>query len=220
MFCMNNNLRPRETRAVGWYALRWAHITNWYSSHRRRQAKHSGNTDAKRQREEFVEEKVDSPSVRSYTKHAIEDLDRPAIENIEQKRLEDAVQESNSVLVRANTIFPFTLFPTTVAIDRHKLTLIYRQFFKVEQTVSVPIENIKNIQANLGPFFGSIIITSDHFINNTQEVHFLTRKDAKKIQKLCQGAMVAVGEEIDVSKVKVGKLRELLEDLGGTHAIH
>jgi hypothetical protein len=82
----------------------------------------------------------------------------------------------------------------------------------------VPLENVKNIEADLGPFFGSITVTSDLFINNTQTVHFLWRDDARKIQKLVQGAVVAQGEGIDLNKIEVIQLQKMLIDLGSGHS--
>jgi hypothetical protein len=134
-----------------------------------------------------------------------------------EKQLENVVNESHVVLAKARSVFPFQLFPDTISIDRHKLTIIYREFFWVEKTVSVPIENIKNIEADIGPFLGSINITSDLFINNTQEVKYLTSGDARRIQKLVQGAVVAQREEIDLNKIGTKKLRNLLIDLGSGH---
>lgn len=78
----------------------------------------------------------------------------------------------------------------------------------------MPIENIKNIQADTGPFFGSIVITSDHFINNTQTVNWLKRHEAEEIQCLVQGIMVAVKEQIDISKIETEELKSLLKNLG------
>lgn len=134
-----------------------------------------------------------------------------------EKQLENVVNESHVVLAKANSVFPFQLFPDTISIDRHKLTIVHREFFGVEKTVSVPIENIKNIEADIGPFLGSITITSDLFINNTQEVKYLTSGDARRFQKLVQGAVVAQREEIDLNKIGTKKLRTLLIDLGSGH---
>jgi hypothetical protein len=119
------------------------------------------------------------------------------------QKLRAVVRESHTILAKAHAVFPFQLFPDRLNIDRHKLTIIHRQFFGIEQTASVPIENIKNIEADFGPFFGSITVTSDLFINNTQTVNYLWRSDAKRIQKLVQGAVVAQREGIDLSKIDV-----------------
>lgn len=180
----------KDSRMLGWYATRWAMVLDVY--HNRKSANRSKRSgDAGKS--------------------------KAANQNDEQK-LEQAVKESSECLIEVKTVFPFTLFPHTISIDRHKLTLTYRSFFNAEESVSVPIPNLKNIQASLDPFFGSLVITSDHFANNTQEIKFLKREDAKEIQRLIQGAMVANTEKIDVSKVEVPKLRELLLELGSANS--
>lgn len=136
----------------------------------------------------------------------------------ELSKLKEVAQDAQEVLVCVHSVFPFSLFPDTITLDRHKLTIVYRTFFKVEQTVSVPLADIKNIQADMGPFFGSLTVTSDHFINNTQTVNYLWRKDVKQIQELIQGAMVAKNEQIDITKVETKELHNLLTDLGRGHS--
>jgi hypothetical protein len=139
-------------------------------------------------------------------------------ENKEASKLEEIVDQAQDVLVQTRSVFPFTLFPTHITIDRHKLTIVYREFFQFEQTVSVPIEDIKNVQADAGPFFGTLTITSDLFINNTQKIPWLKRRDVRYIQQLVQGAMVALKEKIDISKVPSPKLCDLLIELGSGHS--
>lgn len=84
----------------------------------------------------------------------------------------------------------------------------------LRQKVSVPLEDIKNIQSEIGPFLGSLTITSDHFVNNTQTVSYLPRKDVQEIQRLVQGAVIAMKEGVDISQIEAPKLKKLLCDLG------
>lgn len=135
-------------------------------------------------------------------------------ENKELAKLKEVAGESESVLVRASSVFPFVLFPDTITIDRHKLNIFYKRFFGVGQTVSVPLENVKNIQADIGPLFGSVTITSDHFVNNTQEITYLPKKDAQKIQRVVQGSMVAIREGIDTTEIEAKDLLKYLSKLG------
>lgn len=138
--------------------------------------------------------------------------------NKDLQKLKEVTKESQDIILSARSVFPISLFPDTINVDRHKLTIIYKTFFWTVQTISVPIADIKNIQADLGPFLGSLTITSDHFINNTQMINNLWRNDVKCIQELVQGAMVAKKESIDITKVKTGELKGLLTDLGKGHS--
>lgn len=198
---MATTVKLYQTKALGHYALQRGRITDWLRPHRSKSAQRSAIDTA------------------IYTN--TRDLDtplQPEVDSQDAQKLRAVVRESHTILAKAHSVFPMQLFPDRLNIDRHKFTIIHRQFFGVEQTVSVPIENIKNIEADFGPFFGSITVTSDLFINNTQTVHFLWRRDAKMIQKLVQGAVVAQREEIDLNKIDVKQLRTLLIDLGSGHS--
>lgn len=135
----------------------------------------------------------------------------------EAKKLEEAVEGTHNILAQARSVFPFMLFPDMITVDRQKLTIVYKQFFQAHQTIGVPLENVKNIQADIGPFLGSLTITSDQFINNTQTISCLSRHEAKNIQQLVQGIVAAISEGIDIGKIETGQLKELLSKLGEGH---
>ncbi len=182
-------IRPKETRFLGWNAIQRTKLAEWFKER----------------------------AARTPTESRFRDASEEGKDKSERSKLEETAEESHSVLAEARTVFPFTLFPDIITIDRHKLTVVHRSFFEVEQTVAVPIENIKNIESNHGPFFGSLTVTSDHFVNNTQTLNYLRRSDAQIIQKLVQGAIVAVKEGINISEVPTKKLYKLLVDLGKGH---
>jgi hypothetical protein len=77
---------------------------------------------------------------------------------------------ASEILHKADTVFPLTLFPDTVTIDREKLSISYRVFFRVARVISTPLDDIESVDANVGPFFGSLRITSRFFVNNTRYV--------------------------------------------------
>lgn len=129
-------------------------------------------------------------------------------------QLRGIVKMSHPTLAKASAIFPFDLFPDTLAIDRQKLTVVHRSFFNVEQTVSVQLADVTNIQANVGPFFGALTISSEHFINNTQTIKYVSRRNAIVIQHLLQGMIIAHKEHIDLDQIGNKELLRLLDDLG------
>jgi hypothetical protein len=125
---------------------------------------------------------------------------------------------SHEILFKANTIFPFNLFPDTIVIDKEKLTIIERYFFQVAKITSVPIRDILNVEADVGPFFGSIHLTSRYFFTNPHSIRYLKRGEAMRIQKLVQGFIIANERNIDCSSIDKAQLEILLEDLGETNA--
>jgi hypothetical protein len=132
----------------------------------------------------------------------------------ETEKLENIVDKSHHILLSASTVFPFVIFADTIQIDRQKLTITHRNSFRSARTSSVSLNDIQNIEGNVGPIFGSLIITSKFFQKNTQSINFLKRKDVIEIQQLMQGYMVAIHGGIDITTIPTEKLIILLNDLG------
>jgi len=124
---------------------------------------------------------------------------------------------SHEILYKANAVFPLNFFPDTIVIDKEKLTIIARYFFWVAKITSVPIRDILSVEADVGPFFGSIHLTSRYFFTNPHSIKYLKRQDALNLQKLLQGYIIANERDIDCSAIDRSQLEELLEHLGETN---
>jgi hypothetical protein len=132
-----------------------------------------------------------------------------------QRELSDAIRVSHEPLISATTVFPFTLFPDTVVVDREKLTVAHRIFFQVAEVLSIRIEDILNVTADVGPFFGSIKISTRFFDKSKPyNVNFLWREDALKIKRIMQGYIIATQKKIDCSALNSPELAQMLDELG------
>lgn len=120
--------------------------------------------------------------------------------------------EDNLFSVR--TVFPFVLIADTLKIDRQKLTVVHNSLLGASQTASIRLKDLRNVQADIGPLFGSITLTSQHFLNNTQTIKFLKRKDIIEAQRLLQGFMIAHEAQIDTDNIEHDELKSLLNKLG------
>lgn len=138
----------------------------------------------------------------------------PELPATETEKLANLTKGSRDNLFVAKTVFPFILFADTLKIDRQKITIVHNDFFRMSQTASTEIKNIMNIQADVGPLFGSITVTSKHFLNNTQAIKYLKRKDVAAAQRLLQGFMIARRAKIDTDSIDTAQLLVLLNDLG------
>lgn len=131
------------------------------------------------------------------------------------KDLKKMVYQSKEMIARVQTIFPLTLFPDDIILDRTKVTIIKRNFFWSADVISIRIEDVLNVSSSIGPFFGSVSISSrvmnsvDHF-----EVDRLWRSDAIEIKKLIQGYMIAKHSDVALEDLPVDELVATLEDLG------
>lgn len=134
--------------------------------------------------------------------------------DIDEEKLIGITTGASDVLIKANTVFPFVLFPDSICMDRQKLTIVHRAFFSTANTISVQIDDILNVESNVGPFFGSLHLQSKYFINNVKSINFLSRSNAIKIQRLIQGYMIAHHRKIDCSTIEKNRLIVLLNDLG------
>jgi hypothetical protein len=133
------------------------------------------------------------------------------------EKLYEAAKRGTDVLLKVETVFPFTLFPDTITIDREKLNIAHRDFFKVAKISGTPLADIESVDANVGPFFGSLRITSRFFVNNTRRVRFLTREDALKVQQLLQGYKLTKEKKIELRMIETKELVRMLMELGEGH---
>lgn len=131
------------------------------------------------------------------------------------EKLKKIVKQSQEVLASANTVFPVTLFPDTVFVDRTKVTIIRRNFFWSEDVMSIRIQDVLNVSASVGPLFGSLTIVSrvmstvDHF-----QINYFWRSDAAHLKHIIQGYVIAQHNKLDTAHLEKGELINTLEELG------
>jgi hypothetical protein len=224
-----------ETRLLGRYALTWNHITDWYKASVRYRAA---------RRESIPPTNITqpvSPQTSTLPPQPVINIPMPdIIDNREQKppkskktkiphespeKLIELEKQSHEILLKANTVFPFILFPDTIILDRTHLTIIHRIFFGVAKITSVRIEDILTADLSIGPLFGSLKVATRFFINQDTEqsnsseikspaINFLWKHDALEVHKLLQGFIAATQKEIDISQVPMHDLTTLLRGLG------
>jgi len=128
------------------------------------------------------------------------------------------IAEAQGVLIQANTVFPFVLFPSTVCLDRQKLTIVHRVFFRTANTISMQIDDILNVDSSVGFLFGSLHLYSKYFVNDVKTIDYLKRSDIIKIQRLIQGYSIARRRKIDCTAIEKNQLIALLNSLGDATA--
>ncbi len=132
------------------------------------------------------------------------------------KKLKRALGHANESLATATAVFPFNFFPDTIMVDREKVTIAHRFFFLVAEVITIRNEDILNVAADVGPFFGSIKITS-RFFDAEQEpysINYLWRSDAERIKRMIQGCVIATNKKIDCSTLSTPELRKAFDELG------
>ena len=143
-------------------------------------------------------------------------INNTAQEEKKQKHeLHQVVKNSNEILVKADTVFPFTLFRDSVLVDRTKVSIIKRNFFMSSETLIIRIEDILNVSTTLGPLFGSIKIINRVFNSEKPTVvNHLWRQDVIRIKHILQGYIIALQRDIDCSTLSREELIPMLAELG------
>jgi hypothetical protein len=130
-------------------------------------------------------------------------------------QLKRTVQKSNQVLASTRTVFPLTLFPDSIIVDRTKISIIKRDFFWTSNVISFQIEDILNVSCAVGPLFGSLTVASrvmstiDHF-----NINYLWRNDAIFFKDLIQGHIIAKNNKLETEHLSVKETIDALCELG------
>jgi hypothetical protein len=134
----------------------------------------------------------------------------------EADKLKKMVKRSHQVLASTRTVFPLTLFPDSLVVDRSKISIIKRNFFWSSNVISFQVEDVLNVSSTVGPFFGSLTIASrvmstvDHFT-----INYLWRNDAIFMKQLIQGHIIAKHNKLETDKLTRKEMVEMLSELGG-----
>jgi hypothetical protein len=130
-----------------------------------------------------------------------------------RQELAEAIHGSHEILATATTAFK--LFADTLTVDRAKLTVTKRQFWKTAEVMSIRIEDVLNVTATVGPLLGTVTFTSRVF--NTEKPYSINgfwREDALRLKRITQGYVIALQRGIDCSSLPTRELATMLDKLG------
>lgn len=130
------------------------------------------------------------------------------------KKFHGLVNESVEPLFRAQTVFPFEVFPDRIIIDHHKVTLIHTMFFFSYEIQSIFIHNIKDVITDTSLLFGSLRILPDGYNETWADIKHLWKKDAIKARNIISGLILGYKEGINIRKVETQNLQQQIESLG------
>lgn len=166
--------------------------------------------------EHLLQKEINLPSAERF----IGNFPRVSLSKKEQEleeadKLKKVVKKSHEILGKANTVFPITLFPDTLIVDRTKISIIKRDFFWTSNTISFQVEDILNVSCAVGPMFGSLTIASrvmstiDHF-----QINYLWRNDATFMKHLIQGHIIAKQNKLETDVLTPKEMVDTLCELG------
>lgn len=132
----------------------------------------------------------------------------------ERDELEKVADNATDILIKAMSVFPFNLFPDTIAVSRMKVAICRRVFFGVAETVSLQHEDILNVDVDTGPFFGSLKIYTRVYGSEPLKITFLSRQSAIEVKRIIEGFIIAHKQEIEYNDLPTDELLHLLHRLG------
>jgi hypothetical protein len=132
-----------------------------------------------------------------------------------RQAVEDVINNSNRVLLKVSSVFPWDLFPSKIAVEDTRLIIVHRQFL-TSQVHSVDIKNVSNIFINTGIIFAELAIISDTFAQNQIIINRLWKKDAILVRSVIEGLRTFIAHNIDTTSLQTKELVEKLKELNET----
>ena len=135
-----------------------------------------------------------------------------------RQAVEDMVRNSNRILLKISSVFPFELFPTGIIAEDTRITIIHRQLFS-SQVHSVDIEDISNIFVDTSILFAKLTIVSNTFAENEIIIDRLWKKDAILMRRIIEGLRMFINKDVDTTGYEVEELVNKLKELSTTGII-
>lgn len=123
-----------------------------------------------------------------------EPLDPEEAKKIEKEAVERYLAENNGrkpklapgVLCHVKSIFPFQLFPDELTVRAETITLISRLGPGMQQSRTIHFDDVAQVEADCGPFFGHIHIYPKLRTETPLLIERLSRKDTLETEKLIE----------------------------------
>lgn len=135
-----------------------------------------------------------------------------------RQAVEDMVNNSNRILLKVSSIFPWDFFPTSIIAEDTRVTIVNRQLFS-SQVHSVDIKSISNVFLDTGIIFARLSIISNTFAENEIIIDRLWKKEAVLMRRIIEGLRAFVNKDIDTTVYTVEELVSKLKQLSTTRII-
>lgn len=130
------------------------------------------------------------------------------------QKLNKLIDGSESILLKASSVFPFDFFPDELVIDKHKVCIIAKEFFLAQDIHSIMIDLIKDVEVETSVFFGTLKVVPDGYPAQPVCIRYLRKEDALKAQRIIQGLMVSNKQGVKVEEIQDENLCEKVEKVG------
>jgi hypothetical protein len=121
----------------------------------------------------------------------------------------------NPVLFTLSSVFPLDMFPTKITVEKNKVSVVSQLFFFSQQVQSILIREISQVEVDVSLFFATLQIRDRVPNHPVLSIPNLKVREALRAQRIIQGLMTGLSQNIDISQMPVEELRVKLEQLGG-----
>ncbi len=134
------------------------------------------------------------------------------------RKLEHLADEAPMTLMKFSSVFPFDILPTSVVLEKTKVTVTKPFFIGSNDIRNILINEISHVEVTTSLWFATMRIIST--IPNSQPIviNHLWKEDALQAQRIISGLMIGLREEVDLSEVPAADLKRNAERLGHTPA--
>lgn len=130
-------------------------------------------------------------------------------------KFENLVKRNDTTtLLHIKSVKPLDFFPSNITIDINKINISKRDYFFSRHLHTIPVENIQDVFVEMTPFYATLKIIDKGFVENTIEVSYLKKREAKSARRIIQGLITAFKEGIDLASLPDEGLLKKLEVLG------
>jgi hypothetical protein len=137
----------------------------------------------------------------------------------QEEKLENLTENAQKLLFKCSSIFPFDLFPDELTIEPTQVNVCKKTFFLTNRLQSVPVKNISDVIVQTVPFFASIKVVDQFFVDNSFQLDFIKKEDAERARNIIQGLIIASKEGVDVARIDRKQLIERVEKMGQMRAM-
>lgn len=125
-------------------------------------------------------------------------------------------RENTQLLFRCQTVFPFTLFPTTIEVTQRRINLHYAGSFMANSLVPIMIDDVLNITASTGLVFGSIGFELRFSEKNLEPIAFLHKRDVIELKQIILGLIEVNRRHVNLDQLPKAERRQYIETIGAS----
>lgn len=143
-----------------------------------------------------------------------------------KERFKTITARQDIEILRAYSVFPFTIFTDTLVIDTTKVTIAKKQLFATQFVTTIPLKDLSDVNIQTILFLATLMIrympqSNAPGMNQPVNIRIenLSRTDAIRAKNILKGALVAKAEEIDIAKLPQEEVVKALEKFGESEGV-